>query len=281
MTPPSGGGGGTIVAPYAITVDKSEHGTVTASSPSAVTGTTVTLTVTPDQGYFLKSISAVDGAGTTLSLTELDGGKYTFTMPGSAVTVKAVFAPDGSATGLPFADVRENDWYLGAVRYVYEAGMMNGVAADAFAPNATLTRGMIAQVLYNLESRPAVTGSAFDDVAAGAWYASAVNWAASKQIVGGYGGGLFGPEDSITREQMAATLLRYAGYKGYDVSQRGDLSAFADGAETSAWAVESMQWAVGTGLLSGRENAVLDPTGTATRAEVAQILMNFCEKIAK
>ena len=136
---------------------------------------------------------------------------------------------------------------------------------------------MMAQILYNLEGRPSVSGeSSFTDVASGTWYANAVAWAAGEDIVSGYGDGTFGPEDSITREQIASILYRYAQYKGYDVTQSGDLNTFTDGGQTSGWAETSMAWAVGSGLISGKGAGVLDPLGTATRAEVAQILMAFC-----
>ena len=142
-------------------------------------------------------------------------------------------------------------------------------------------RGMIAQVFYNLEGKPAVSGeSPFGDVEAGQWYADAVNWAAANDIVEGYGNGKFGPKDDITREQMAQILYNYAVFKGYDVSTQGDLSAFNDGEKTSDWALTAMQWAVGTGLMQGYDGN-LNPTGTATRAEVAQILINFHENIVK
>ena len=139
---------------------------------------------------------------------------------------------------------------------------------------------MIAQVLYNLEGTPAAGDGSFSDVEAGTWYTDAVNWAAEKGIVKGYGDGTFGPEDDITREQMAVILYRYAQYKGYEVTATGDLSTFNDGAQTSDWAVEAMKWAVGSSLLQGYAGN-LNPTGTATRAEVAQIFMNFCENVGK
>ena len=144
-------------------------------------------------------------------------------------------------------------------------------------PTATqLSRAMMVQILYNLEDRPAAAESAaFTDVAADAWYADAVNWAAGEGIVSGYGNGRFGPDDLITREQMANMLYYYAQYKGYDVSAGGELSSFTDGASTSGWAAEAVQWAVGSGLLSGKGGGVLDPQGTATRAEAASIFMRF------
>ena len=178
---------------------------------------------------------------------------------------------------LPFTDVAADAWYADAVRYVLENDIMDGTSSTTFAPNMPLTRSMMAQILYNLEGRPSVSGeSSFTDVASGTWYANAVAWAAGEEIVSGYGDGTFGPEDSITREQIASILYRYAQYKGYDVTQSGDLNTFTDGGQTSGWAETSMAWAVGSGLISGKGAGVLDPLGTATRAEVAQILMAFC-----
>ena len=180
--------------------------------------------------------------------------------------------------GAPFTDVADDAWYKEAVDYVYANGLMSGTSATTFAPNMLLSRAMIAQVVHNLEDNPAAAEQGvFTDVAAGAWYANAVDWAAGEEIVSGYGNGKFGPEDNITREQMALILYGYAQYKGYDVSASGELSSFTDGASTSSWAAEAVQWAVGSGLLSGKGGGVLDPQGTATRAEVASILMRFCE----
>ena len=181
--------------------------------------------------------------------------------------------------GAPFTDVPEDAWYKEAVDYVYANGLMSGTSATTFAPNMLLSRAMIAQVVHNLEDNPAAAEQGvFTDVAAGAWYADAVDWAAGEGIVSGYGNGEFGPEDLITREQMALILYGYAQYKGYDVSAGGELSSFTDGASTSGWAAEAVRWAVGSGLLSGKGGGVLDPQGTATRAEVASILMRFAQK---
>ena len=181
--------------------------------------------------------------------------------------------------GAPFTDVPEDAWYKEAVDYVYANGLMSGTSATTFAPNMLLSRAMIAQVAHNLEDNPAAAEQGvFTDVAADAWYADAVDWAAGEGIVSGYGNGEFGPEDNITREQMALILYGYAQYKGYDVSAGGELSSFTDGASTSGWAAEAVRWAVGSGLLSGKGGGVLDPQGTATRAEVASILMRFAQK---
>ena len=136
-------------------------------------------------------------------------------------------------------------------------------------------------ILHRLEGTPAASGAGFTDVPAGQWYAPAINWAASNAIVDGYGGGKFGPDDQITREQMAAILYRYAQYKGYSTSALGDLSLFSDGDQVSGWARGPMVWANGSGLINGKSGGVLDPQGHATRAEAAAILMRFCENLAQ
>ena len=203
------------------------------------------------------------------------GGSNTGGNNGGQTDIGEGDTPLGSA---PFTDVADDAWYKEAVDYVYANGLMSGTSATTFAPNMLLSRAMIAQVVHNLEDNPAAAEQGvFTDVAAGAWYANAVDWAAGEEIVSGYGNGKFGPEDNITREQMALILYGYAQYKGYDVSASGELSSFTDGASTSSWAAEAVQWAVGSGLLSGKGGGVLDPQGTATRAEVASILMRFCE----
>ena len=266
---------------YDITVNKAKNGSVRASVQRASKGSTVTLTVKPDDGYALKELLVTAKDGGEIQLTRKNSTSYTFTMPASDVTVEASFAEGESR--LPFKDVAASAWYYDAVAYVYDNGMMNGTSADIFSPNNTLTRGMIAQVLYNLEDKPAVSGSAFDDVAAGAWYADAINWAAGQEIVNGYGNGTFGPTDPITREQTAAILWRYAQWKGYDVSVGEDTNilSYQDASEISEWAVPAMQWACGAGLIQGKTGGILDPKGAATRAQVAQILQNFCEDLAK
>lgn len=188
--------------------------------------------------------------------------------------------PEEPAGDLPFIDVDPDSWYYGAVEYAYENGLMNGVAADQFAPQTTLTRAMMAAVLANLENGSANTSGSFSDVADGAWYADAVNWAAENGIVNGYEDGTFRPDAPLTREQMAAFLYNYAAYKGYDVSATNDLAQFSDAAQVSSWAADVVKWAVGADLLHGVGDDKLAPTGTATRAEVAAILANFCENVA-
>ena len=267
---------------YTVSVEDTDNGSVKVSPTRASKGSTVTVTVKPDEGYELDKLTVTDKNGDSVKLTDKGDGKYTFQMPASKVTVEAVFtAVEPEPEGLPFTDVTSRDWFYDAVAYVYDKGMMEGTTDTTFAPAMNLTRSMIAQVLYNLEERPEAPGaSGFTDVAAGAWYADAVNWAAARGIVKGYDTGAFGPEDSVTREQLAAILYRYAQAKGYDTTQGGmAVREFSDSASISDWAQEAMAWAVNAQVLSGKGNGVLDPQGTATRAEVAQMLMNFGEHV--
>lgn len=188
--------------------------------------------------------------------------------------------PEDPAGDLPFNDVADSDWFYGAVEYVYDNNIMNGVADDQFAPQTSLTRAMMAAVLANLENASASSDAQFSDVDSDAWYADAVNWAAENGIVNGYEDGTYRPNDNLTREQMAAMLYNYAAYKGYDLSATDDLSAFADADAVSSWAQEVVAWAVGADLLHGVSADTLNPVGTASRAEVAAILANFCNTIA-
>lgn len=286
---PTGGGGG--VATYAVTVGNAEHGKVTASPSRASSGTPVTITVTPDEGYELEKLTVTDSKGSEVKLTDKGNGKYTFDMPNTKVEIRAVFrkiapvwenCPGGvDCPAYSYGDVDTSAWYHEAVDYVLVNGLMSGYGNGVFGPNDHLSRAQLCQILYNKEGRPAVTGSsAFTDVADGAWYADAVTWAAENGIVGGYGGGLFGPEDNITREQLAAILYRYAQTKGYDTASGADLSAYGDASDVSSWAIPAMQWACGTGVIMGVTESTLLPQGSATRAQVATMLMRFCEYYA-
>ena len=266
---------------YAITAPDVENGTVRVSPSRASRGTTVTITVTPDEGYELESLTVLDSRDNEITLTDKGDGKYTFTMPSGRVTVEASFA-EIAPEPLPFGDVDDGDWFADAVRFVYENGMMNGVSETDFAPHATTSRSMIVTILYRLEGEPVVDDAMdFTDVAGDAYYAEAVRWAASEGIVGGYGGGLFGSDDAVTREQLAVILYRYAVYKGYDVSIGEDTNilSYADFADLSEYAIPSMQWACGAGVITGVTDATLVPQGEATRAQVAAMLMRFCEAI--
>lgn len=266
---------------YAITAPDAENGTVRVSPSRASRGTTVTITVTPDEGYELESLTVLDSRDNEIALTDKGDGKYTFTMPSGKVTVEASFA-EIAPEPLPFGDVDDGDWFADAVRFVYENGMMNGVSETDFAPHATTSRSMIVTILYRLEGEPVVDDAMdFTDVAGDAYYAEAVRWAASEGIVGGYGGGLFGSDDAVTREQLAVILYRYAVYKGYDVSIGEDTNilSYADFADLSEYAIPAMQWACGAGIVNGTSESTLTPQGEATRAQVAAMLMRFCEAI--
>ena len=179
---------------------------------------------------------------------------------------------------LPFTDVNADDWFSDVVRYVYEQGLMIGTSDREFSPNLTTTRGMIVSILNRLEDGPTAEAAGFTDVADGDWYADAVNWAASEGIVAGYEDQTFRPNDPITREQLAAMLMNYAAWKGEDVSARADLSGYNDAASVSSWAAETVQWAVADGLISGMPGNLLEPQGSATRAQVAAILERFLEQ---
>ena len=189
---------------------------------------------------------------------------------------------DSKSHDLPFTDLAANAWYTDAVAYVYRHDLMAGYGENLFGPDDDLSRAQLCQIIYNMEGQPATSGSSvFTDVADGAWYADAVTWAASQGIVGGYGNGLFGPEDNITREQLASILYRYAQSKGYDTSvgENTNILSYTDALEISEYAIPAMQWACGAGIMEGNAG-YLTPQGDATRAQVATMLMRFCEEYA-
>ena len=279
-----GGGGGAVVSNYSVTAAQVSHGTITVNKESAAAGDTVTVTVAVDAGYTLSALTVTDKNGKAISFTDKGDGSYTFTMPESDVTVSADFRCDGGTQcpGASFHDLDTSAWYHEAVDFAIDKGLMTGVSEDLFAPGSTLTRAMMVTILWRLEGQPVCNYiMPFDDVAEGTWYTEAVRWAASEGIVNGVSETEYAPDTAITREQLAAILYRYGDYKGYDMTGAGSLSGYTDGGATSSWAIQSMEWAVGVGLVSGKSANVLDPTGTATRAEVAQILMNFCGQFAK
>ena len=246
----------------------------------ATEGDKVTIEVAPDEAYLLDEL-VVTANGKEVELTDNGDGTYTFTMPSADVRISATFAedpdwtePEEPATDVSdiFIDVAPNAWYKDAVQYAYAGGLMTGVSANEFAPDATTTRGMIVSMLARLEGVESANDAGFADVE-GEWYATAVNWAASVGVVNGYEDNTFRPNDAITREQLAAILMNYSAYKGEDVSARADLSAYTD--QPSAWAEETMSWAVAEGLISGVTADTLQPQGAATRAQVAAILQRF------
>ena len=179
----------------------------------------------------------------------------------------------------PFTDVSEKDWFYGDVMFVYENGLMLGTSKTLFSPYGTATRGMMATILWRMEGSPAPKGkNSFTDVEAGKWYADAITWTAENGIFAGYGKDKFGPDDPITREQLAAIFYRYADYKGYDLTVKGNLDKFKDADKITDYAKTAMQWAVGSSLVKGKSGNLLDPQGTATRAEIAAMLHRFIEK---
>ena len=287
----SSGGGGTST--YRITVEASINGTVKSNRTSASGGSIVTLTATPDSGYQLNTLTVTNSSGKELKLTKKETGVYTFTMPYGSVTVRATFTASDSvsqclhSTSCPayrFTDLDLNAWYHDGIHYYVEQGQMNGVSGDTFQPEGTTTRGMIVTILYRMEGEPTVTGtSKFNDVPADQWYTDAVVWAADNDIVTGYGGGRFGPDDPITREQMAVILFRYAQYKGHDVSIGEDTNilSYVDATEIGEYAIPAMQWACGSDLINGVSGNALNPKDTASRAETATLLMRFAQKIIK
>lgn len=179
----------------------------------------------------------------------------------------------------PFTDISEKDWFYGDVMFVYENGLMLGTSKTLFSPHGTVMCGMMATILWRMEGSPVPKGkNSFTDVEAGKWYADAITWTAENGIFAGYGKDKFGPDDPITREQLAAIFYRYADYKGYDLTVKGDLDKFKDADKITDYAKTAMQWAVGSGLVKGKSGNLLDPQGTATRAEIAAMLHRFIEK---
>lgn len=277
-----GSSGGSISTPttYAVNVNAATNGTVAADKKTASKGTTVTVTASPSKGYVVDAVKVVDKDGKDVAVTEKDG-KYVFTMPASAVTVTGSFKAETPApVALPFTDVKSGNWFYDAVKYAYAQGLMTGTSATTFAPNGTMNRAMIVTVLYRLEKSPAVTGaSKFTDVPAGQWYSDAVAWAAANKIVNGYDETTFGPMNAVTREQMAAILFRYEQVKGLEnVTLEENLNRFPDQNKISSYAIPALQWAVGQKIINGNADGTLDPTGTATRAQVAQIFTNLLNK---
>lgn len=267
----SGSSGGSASTTYTLTFET--NGGSAISKVTKNKGTTIDLA----QYAPTKSGATFEGWYADKGLTQ----KITSVKLDANTTVYAKWT-EAPVSGLPFGDVKSADWFYNDVKYVYEKGMMAGTAADVFAPNATTTRAMIVTILYRLEGSPAVTGtSAFVDVPAGQWYTDAVNWAAANQIVKGTSATTFAPNDSITREQMAAILYRYAQYKGYDVTKKADLSGYSDNGQVSAYAKDALAWANAAKLINGVTNTTLAPQGNATRAQVSAILHRFCDGVVK
>ena len=275
-------GGGSSVTRYTVSVPSDiEGGSVRVSPTRASRGQTVTITVDPDDGYELDRLVVRDADGDRIDLERKSDTKYTFEMPRGKVTVEATFTEIEEEDAIPFRDVDTDDWFYDAVVYAYDTGLMSGVSDDQFAPDATLTRAMVAQMLYSLEGKPRTGSAGYAHVAFGAWYEDAVAWISSEGLMTGYSDTAFGPDDPLTREQLALILYNYADWAGYDVRGGVSLGSYIDADSASAWSVEALEWAIDAGLISGRGDGILAPAGTATRAEVAQIFMNFLENVAQ
>ena len=227
--------------------------------------------VAPEGLLFLDAASSPNGEPLLLAACEVSGTVAVYQLGSEDLTV------------LPFTDVNSDDWFLAAVQYVYENDRMAGTSSTTFQPEVNLTRAMAAQVLYNLEGQPAVTGDTTftDAAAAGEWAVKAITWAEQTGVVAGIGDGLFDPTANVTREEFAQMMYNYASYKEYDLTLEGDLSQFEDASAISSWAETAMSWANGSGLINGHDDGTIDPQGTTTRAQAASILMNFDQNVAE
>lgn len=270
----SSGGGEPAKPSFPVKISNSGDGVAKVDKSYANAGDKVTITVTPGRNATVQHITVTDEDGERLKLTENRDGTYSFTMPSGAANVYARF----SGSGLPFADVPSGSWYYDDVAYVYDTGLMTGLTATAFGPNLSTTRGMIVTILWRMENEPAAKhGCPFADVRRGSYYEQAIAWASENGIVTGFDASTFAPDRAITREQLAAILFRFAAYRGMDaVTLRENLSRFQDQAAISAYAVSALNWAVGEGLMQGTGDK-LEPTGSATRAQVAAMLRRFIQ----
>lgn len=254
---------------YKVTTSAVNNGGVNASPSNAEKGATITITLSPDKGYKLDKLTVTDGSGKSVSTVKKSDTVYTFTMPASAVKVGVSYV---KATETPskttFNDVSANDWFASAVDYVTGKGMMNGTAANTFSPKANTTRGMLMTVLARHAGEDTTGGSV--------WYEKGMNWAKANGVSDGTN-----PQVNITREQLAAMLYRYAQNKKYDVSGAKSLDGYTDAQSVSSYAVPALQWANAAGVVTGKSGSKLDPKGYATRAEVAAMLMRFCENVEK
>ena len=259
-----------------VDVIAGDHGDAKVSSRYAEKGDWVYITAYPDEGYEVDSVTVTDSLGRSVKVTELSYDYFLFTMPGTSVDVKVTFRVKDYDV---FYDVSRGDWYYKAVRFVHEKGIMEGTGTHYFSPEADLSRGMLATILYRLEGSPAVSGySGFSDVADTAYYAKAVAWAKANGIVNGVTATAYEPDTAVTREELAAILCRYAAFKGKDTAISYDyLAGFSDANTSHVYARPALNWAVAYDIINGQGNGVLAPRATATRAEVAQVLMNYLE----
>lgn len=276
-----------VIPTYPPVKTESENGSFAVSPDRPFSGQTVTITPKPDEGYTVDKVTVTDADGKPVEVTKNVNGTYSFTQPSGRVTITVTFKVltalsecprDASCPMSGYTDLNMGEWYHDGIHYCLDEGLMDGVDAGMFAPNATTSRAMIVTILWRLQGSPEVEATeTFTDVSPDAWYAKAIAWAVAEGVADGYGEGLFGPNDAITREQLAAMLWRYAARP----ESEGGLSAFADGAETSAWAQQAVSWAVSLGLINGVDSDRLDPKGQATRAQTATILMRFAQSMTR
>lgn len=258
-------------------------GSVTVSPSVAIENANVTISIDANEGFVLGYMNIADAEGNLISVDRQSDTEYTFSMPASKVFIEAGFkedAPHVDVFAVNFDDVPEGAWYASAVKSVQLMGLMNGESERVFGSNSKTTRGMIVTILHRMDNEPLTGNLSFSDVSKLDYFSNAVAWASENGIVNGYDNGKFGPNDSITRQQLAALLYRYSEYKGYDVTKLGDLGVFSDASAVKDYAVDAMSWAVGEGLIVGSNNN-LEPTANATRAEVAEILVRFCDNVVE
>ncbi|MFR5887000.1 MAG: S-layer homology domain-containing protein [Oscillospiraceae bacterium] len=256
---------------YSITVADTKYGKIKVSEKNADEDDRITITVEPDYGYQLTWLSIKAKDGTKVSYSEgYTKNTYYFYMPDQDVTISATF----SRGTLPFTDVKSTDWFYDAVSFTYNMGIMDGVETNKFSPSTTITRGMVVTMLWRMAGEPYASGTYFDDVSYGRYYTTAVAWSARNNIIEGSGANTFGVNDPITREQLAVILYRYAKYMNYSTTT-SSLYGYDDANKVSSWAKDAMGWAVRNGVIGGVTNTTLCPNNTATRAEVAQMFMNF------
>ena len=270
------------VKDFPITIHQAANGTLSASHQSAQEGATVTLTAIAKEG-FVPGMPTVTYQGIQLVVADKGNGRYVFSMPGGPVTITASFAtkPPNQVDGPTFSDVQASDWFSNSVAFVCQNGLMVGTSQNSFSPNDTTTRGMMVTILYRTDGEPPASNqSHYADVPPSAYYAAPVSWASWYGIASGYTPESFGPEDNLSRQQLATILYRYATYKNFDVSARGNLVQFADRNQISDYAMDALSWANAVGLISGKSDQILDPTASTTRAEMAAILQRFCQKYA-
>lgn len=276
----SGGGYTPTTAP--IEISYTNGGKVSVSHKNAASHTTITLTLTPDQGYEISSVTVTDKNGKDIAVSNKGAGKYSFIMPNGKAAIHAVFTeiavshedcPKNSACPIwPYTDASVDAWYHDGVHYCIENGLMDGYNSHLFGPNDNLSRAQFVQILFNHKGRPVANYRIqFDDVPGDAWYAEAVRWASAQRIISGYSSGSFGPDDNLTREQLAVILWRYAG----SPSAAKEELYFSDTNQISSYALDALRWAVENDIISGSGSGQLEPKGVATRAQAAQMLSKF------